>query len=89
MQVIGFLLILAGIPLTLLTCVPGLICMGVGCLFIMAGKSPVAPGAILANDPRIGVVRAGRVARTPLVFSCPPHARMGMAPGAGGGRPPL
>ena len=35
---IGYILILAGIPLTLLLCVPGVVCMALGCLFVIAGK---------------------------------------------------
>lgn len=38
LRFIGGCLILAGIPLLLVGCFPGLICMGVGCLFLIAGR---------------------------------------------------
>ncbi len=37
-RVLGYLLIVAGIPLTLLFCFPGLGCMAVGALLVLAGK---------------------------------------------------
>ena len=38
LRITGYFLILAGIPLTLLFCFPGVICMGLGALFVIAGK---------------------------------------------------
>lgn len=38
LRVVGWLLILGGIPMTLLFCFPGLGMMGVGALFLIAGK---------------------------------------------------
>lgn len=37
-RAIGILMVIAGIPLTLLFCFPGLGCMGVGALLMIAGK---------------------------------------------------
>lgn len=38
LKLMGILFILAGIPLTLLTCFPGLGCIAVGALLVMAGR---------------------------------------------------
>ena len=38
LKFLGALFILAGIPLTLLFCFPGLACIAVGALLIMAGR---------------------------------------------------
>ena len=38
LRFMGYCLIIAGIPLTLFFCVPGLISMGVGALLVMAGR---------------------------------------------------
>lgn len=37
-RVLGYLMIVAGIPLALLLCFPGLGCMAVGALLVLAGK---------------------------------------------------
>ena len=39
LKFLGVMLIIAGIPLTLLFCFPGLACMAVGALLIIAGKN--------------------------------------------------
>ncbi len=38
LRLLGYLFVLAGLPLTLFLCFPGLGCMAVGCLLIIAGK---------------------------------------------------
>ncbi|MFH1417283.1 MAG: hypothetical protein ABII12_03235 [Planctomycetota bacterium] len=38
LRLMGYLFVVAGLPLTLLFCFPGLGCMAVGCLLILAGK---------------------------------------------------
>lgn len=38
LRVFGYLMIVAGIPLTFFLCFPGLACMAVGALLVMAGR---------------------------------------------------
>lgn len=38
MKILGVILVVVGIPATLLSGIPGLVCIGVGALCIMAGK---------------------------------------------------
>ena len=38
LRLLGYLFVIAGIPLTLLFCLPGLACMAVGCLLVIAGR---------------------------------------------------
>jgi hypothetical protein len=38
LRLIGYLLILAGIPLLFFACFPGLICMGLGAIVVLLSK---------------------------------------------------
>lgn len=39
-KLLGYMFILAGLPLTLFFCFPGLASIGVGCLLVLVGRKP-------------------------------------------------